>query len=269
MIAIIAVLIALLLPAVQSACGRASRPVHEQLETNLSPGGHELRVGQPPPPPAACSSIDQVKGAAYYRDNFSSFVRLLPYTEQSPMYNCVNFHITYANVENFTVAGVQLAALVCPSDINNGPQYINTGQRVQVQLRRRPDHEHRTFSTSPRTRETRGRSGRTTTSVPRGARRSNRNRMARSSLTAPSRSRASPTGPAIRSSTARRPTGTSRIRQALSKLRHSAGTAASGSTRCSPRPIRRIFPPRARPGCRLLGLAIIMRLMRQATTRAG
>jgi prepilin-type processing-associated H-X9-DG protein len=75
-------------------------------------------------PPAACSSIDYVKN--YYRDNFSSFVRLLPYTEQSPMYNCVNFMMTYANVENFTVAGVQMPTLVCPSDTNITPQMMNT-----------------------------------------------------------------------------------------------------------------------------------------------
>jgi prepilin-type processing-associated H-X9-DG protein len=75
-------------------------------------------------PPSACSSIDYVKG--YYRDNFSSFVRLLPFTEQAPMYNCVNFNMTYANVENFTLCGVQLAILVCPSDTNITPQVMNT-----------------------------------------------------------------------------------------------------------------------------------------------
>ena len=75
-------------------------------------------------PPGACSSIDYVKN--YYRDNFSSFVRILPYTEQAAIYNSVNMSMTYANVENRTIAGVQVASLVCPSDINNGPQMINT-----------------------------------------------------------------------------------------------------------------------------------------------
>ena len=77
-------------------------------------------------PPAACSSLDYTKSGLYYRDNFSSFVRLLPYTEQAPMYNAVNFNMTYANQENFTIAGVQLSVLVCPSDTNITPQAMNT-----------------------------------------------------------------------------------------------------------------------------------------------
>ena len=123
-IAIIAVLIALLLPAVQSARAAARRIQCTNNMKQLALAAMNYESANRAIPPAACSSIDPVKGATYYRDNFSSFVRLLPFTEQSPMYNCVNFQLTYANIENFTVAGVQLAALVCPSDINNDPQYI-------------------------------------------------------------------------------------------------------------------------------------------------
>jgi len=123
-IAIIAVLIALLLPAVQAAreAARRAQCVNNLKQLALAAMNYESANGTLPP--AACSSIDPVKGPTYYRDNFSSFVRLLPFTEQSPMYNAVNFQLTYANPENFTVAGVQLSILVCPSDINNAPQYI-------------------------------------------------------------------------------------------------------------------------------------------------
>jgi prepilin-type processing-associated H-X9-DG protein len=54
-------------------------------------------------------------------ENFSVFVRMLPYTEQSAMYNAVNFHFTSSNFENITVAGVRLSILTCPSDTRNDP----------------------------------------------------------------------------------------------------------------------------------------------------
>jgi prepilin-type processing-associated H-X9-DG protein len=125
-IAIIAVLIALLLPAVQSAreAARRIQCTNNMKQMALAAMNYESTNGALPP--AACSVIDYTKKQPYYRDNFSSFVRLLPFTEQSAMYNAVNFMMTYANVDNRTVAGVQLAALVCPSDTNNQPQAMTS-----------------------------------------------------------------------------------------------------------------------------------------------
>ncbi len=51
---------------------------------------------------------------------------MLPYTEQSAMYNAVNFTLTSSNVENITIAGVKLNILTCPSDSNVEPQVIST-----------------------------------------------------------------------------------------------------------------------------------------------
>ncbi len=113
-IAIIAVLIALLLPAVQSAREAARRAqctnnmkqialaaLNYESATNVMPGG-------------SYSQWDPVH--KYYSANFSSFVHMLPYTEQAPMYNATNFNLTRYNVENITIAGVRLAFLNCPSD---------------------------------------------------------------------------------------------------------------------------------------------------------
>jgi prepilin-type N-terminal cleavage/methylation domain-containing protein/prepilin-type processing-associated H-X9-DG protein len=123
-IAIIAVLIALLLPAVQAARAAARRIQCTNNMKQLALAAMNYESTNSALPPAACSSIDYVKN--YYRDNFSSFVRLLPFTEQAGIYNSVNFNMTFANVENRTIAGVQLAALVCPSDTNVAPQAITT-----------------------------------------------------------------------------------------------------------------------------------------------
>jgi prepilin-type N-terminal cleavage/methylation domain-containing protein/prepilin-type processing-associated H-X9-DG protein len=124
-IAIIAVLIALLLPAVQAARAAARRIQCTNNMKQIALAAMNYESSNNALPPAACSSLDYAKTQPYYRDNFSSFVRTLPFTEQSPMYNAVNFSMTYANVENQTVAGVQMPALVCPSDINNQPQVMN------------------------------------------------------------------------------------------------------------------------------------------------
>ena len=125
-IAIIAVLIALLLPAVQSAheAAPAIQCTNNLKQLALAAMNYESANGGLPP--AACSSLDYVKSQPYYRDNFSSFVRMLPFTEQAGAYNSINFNMTYANVENRTIAGVQLAALVCPSDTNITPQLMTS-----------------------------------------------------------------------------------------------------------------------------------------------
>jgi prepilin-type N-terminal cleavage/methylation domain-containing protein/prepilin-type processing-associated H-X9-DG protein len=125
-IAIIAVLIALLLPAVQAAreAARRAQCTNNLKQLALAALNYESSNGALPP--AACSSLDYTKKQPYYRDNFSSFVRTLPFTEQSQAYNSINFLMTYANIENRTVCGIQLATLVCPSDTNNTPQMMNS-----------------------------------------------------------------------------------------------------------------------------------------------
>ncbi len=125
-IAIIAVLIALLLPAVQAARAAARRIqcTNNLKQIALAAMNYESTNGALPP--GGCSSIDFFKSPTYYRQNFSSFVRTLPFTEQAGAYNSINFNWTYANIQNFTVAGVQMPALVCPSDTNNTPQSMTS-----------------------------------------------------------------------------------------------------------------------------------------------
>jgi prepilin-type processing-associated H-X9-DG protein len=56
---------------------------------------------------------------ATYPENFSCFVRMLPYFEQAPMYNATNFNLCSADPANLTICGVQINSLICPSDTKN------------------------------------------------------------------------------------------------------------------------------------------------------
>ena len=121
-IAIIAVLIALLLPAVQAAreAARRTQCVNNMKQLGLAMANYESTNGTYPGgsytdtyfnPPAAIS--------ANYPENFSCFVRMLPYFEQAAMYNATNFNLTSGDPANLTIGGVQVSSLVCPSDPQN------------------------------------------------------------------------------------------------------------------------------------------------------
>src|ERR1700761_8713205 len=115
-IAIIAVLIALLLPAVQAAREAARRI---QCTNNLKQLGlaaanyHDINGAFPagsytylPTPPSTAGA----------NENFSCFVRMLPFMEQTQVYNSVNFGLYYGSVANITLTNLGLSALMCPSD---------------------------------------------------------------------------------------------------------------------------------------------------------
>src|ERR1700757_4935439 len=92
-IAIIAVLIALLLPAVQAAreAARRAQCVNNLKQLGLSVANYESTNGCFPG-----NSYSGLPGAPGVPSNttfpnFSAFVRLMPYLEQSAVYNSVNF----------------------------------------------------------------------------------------------------------------------------------------------------------------------------------
>ena len=128
-IAIIAVLIALLLPAVQSAreAARRAQCTNNLKQLGLAALNYESATNILPA--GAYSSYDIYH--KYFSANFSCFVHMLPYTEQSAMYNATNFNLTRYNIENITIAGVKIASLNCPSDQTDlTPILPRSGQNV-------------------------------------------------------------------------------------------------------------------------------------------
>ncbi|QDV34803.1 DUF1559 domain-containing protein [Tautonia plasticadhaerens] len=131
-IAIIGVLIALLLPAVQSAREAARRA---QCTNNLKQLGlalHNYESASAGFPPGIVTTTSNLP------DEFSTWVAwspqsmLLPYLEQQPLYNAANFNWACcwygdeAYVTNSTVVFTRIAAFLCPSDGNAGVQNINS-----------------------------------------------------------------------------------------------------------------------------------------------
>lgn len=125
-IAIIGVLIALLLPAVQSAreAARRMQCVNNLKQLGLALHNYESLNGTLPP-----SFIQSGSGTTItWSNGWSAHGRLLPLADQGPMYNAMNFALRYSTPQNQTVSSMSVALFLCPSEVQPDPRKTATSQ---------------------------------------------------------------------------------------------------------------------------------------------
>lgn len=114
-IAILAVLVGLLLPAVQKVREAAARM---KCSNHLKQIGlalhtyHDVRQGLPPA--MVCSETNIAHG------EHTGFTLLLPYIEQDNTHRLVTFQVPWYDAANYTMAGVQVPIFYCPSNRSGG-----------------------------------------------------------------------------------------------------------------------------------------------------
>ena len=124
-IAIIGVLVALLLPAVQAAREAARRMQCTNNLKQLGLGLHNYESIAGALPPAAVLSGTGNTVTTWI--GWSVHGRILPFMEQGPMFNAINFDHSGESPQNVTVASQSLAVLLCPSEVDPRPAPSNVG----------------------------------------------------------------------------------------------------------------------------------------------
>ena len=133
-IAIIAILIALLLPAVQQAREAARRSACQNNMKQLGLALHNYHDAYTTFPPAVVhpgQNASSTRGQTFVR-NITGYAMLLPYIDETGIYNKINFELGVGPMDRDTIGGggTQLAAtdhqidsLRCPSDtLYNDPR---------------------------------------------------------------------------------------------------------------------------------------------------
>ncbi len=116
-VAIIAVLISLLLPAVQSSreAARKAQCANNLLQLGLALGNYESSH-QVLPPGVVNPTGPVVDSPAGY--HFGWIAQILPFLEQKNVYRHLDFDVGVYAANNITARGVSLGVLLCPSSVN-------------------------------------------------------------------------------------------------------------------------------------------------------
>jgi prepilin-type N-terminal cleavage/methylation domain-containing protein/prepilin-type processing-associated H-X9-DG protein len=122
-IAIIAVLIALLLPAVQAAreAARRSQCINNLKQIGLGIANYESANTTYPIGTTTKNGNNGVNCGDANRW-YNVFMFIMPYTEQTQVFNSLNFSIpNFQTLANTTVTSTKIATYICPSDLPNIP----------------------------------------------------------------------------------------------------------------------------------------------------
>jgi prepilin-type N-terminal cleavage/methylation domain-containing protein/prepilin-type processing-associated H-X9-DG protein len=112
-IAIIGVLIALLLPAVQAAreAARRSQCINNLKQLGLGMANYVDQQGSYP-----MNGYWRYCGYGYLSNSFGFFVPILPFIEQKQMFDATNVSLCALAPDNWTMYGLGISTLWCPSD---------------------------------------------------------------------------------------------------------------------------------------------------------
>jgi len=130
-IAIIAILIALLLPAVQQAREAARRTTCRNNLKQIGLALHNYENSNKVFPPESIWAFRNPGTGAWEPRNFTWIVMLLPYLDNAPLYNRINFSAPIWNQSDGIepIVRKQLPVLTCPTDIGlrspHGMGYTN------------------------------------------------------------------------------------------------------------------------------------------------
>jgi prepilin-type N-terminal cleavage/methylation domain-containing protein/prepilin-type processing-associated H-X9-DG protein len=118
-IAIIGVLIALLLPAVQSAreAARRIQCTNNLKQIGLGLANYESATGALPPALVVSGAGQTVT----WFGGWSVHGRVLPYLEQGNLFNGINFATSYSAPVNTTVSAQSVSVFLCPSEVDPRP----------------------------------------------------------------------------------------------------------------------------------------------------